>query len=64
MGGSITVTAANSIRIGVRTERDIPEILSLIRGLAEYEHIHPSVTEKISATRFLARPAAEVCCLQ
>lgn len=51
------------IRIVHATERDVPIILELIRGLAEYEHlehIFEATAEKLAKTLFGERPAAEV----
>jgi len=50
-----------AIELTAATERDIPEILGLIRGLADYEHIHPTVTtEHLRDMLFGPQPAAEV----
>jgi GNAT superfamily N-acetyltransferase len=52
-----------TIRIERATERDVPLILSLIKGLAEYEKLAHEVTateDKLRATLFGPRPAAEV----
>ena len=51
------------LRIEPAHERDVPAILKLIRGLADYEHLTHEVvaTEAgLRATLFGARPAAEV----
>lgn len=50
------------MRISKATERDVPIILELIRGLAEYERLAAHVTateDRIRETLFGARPAAE-----
>ena len=52
-----------SVEIRPATESDIPRILELIRGLAEYEKLsHECVAteEALAATLFGERPAAEV----
>ncbi|MBZ5558228.1 MAG: GNAT family N-acetyltransferase [Acidobacteriia bacterium] len=52
-----------AIRIERATERDVPLIFSLIKGLAEYEKLAHEVTAteaKLRATLFGPRPAAEV----
>ena len=51
------------IRIVAATERDVPLILELIRGLAEYERLAHEVVateEGLRASLFGARPDAEV----
>src|SRR6185437_2301870 len=51
------------IRIVEATAADVPVILELIRGLAEYEKLSDQVTateDKLQATLFGAHPAAEV----
>jgi GNAT superfamily N-acetyltransferase len=51
------------LRIVPATEPDVPLILELIRGLAEYENLSDRVTateEQLRRTLFGARPAAEV----
>jgi len=51
------------IRIAPATERDVPVVLEMIRGLAEYEKLAHRVTateERIRATLFGKEPAAEV----
>jgi GNAT superfamily N-acetyltransferase len=51
------------IRIVQAAERDVPVILEMIRGLAEYEKLTHAVVateEKLHATLFGAHPAAEV----
>ncbi|MBI3492231.1 MAG: GNAT family N-acetyltransferase [Acidobacteria bacterium] len=51
------------MRIERATERDVPLIFNLIKGLAEYEKLAHEVTateEKLRATLFGPRPAAEV----
>jgi GNAT superfamily N-acetyltransferase len=55
--------SAPVIRIERATERDVPLILSLIKGLAEYEKLAHEVAateETLRATLFGPRPAAEV----
>jgi len=50
-------------RIGPATERDVPVILRMIKGLAEFERLSHKVVateEKLSASLFGPRPAAEV----
>jgi len=52
-----------SIRIVPAVESDTPVILEMIRGLAEYEkldHLVVATEEKLRASLFGARPAAEV----
>ena len=52
-----------ALRIESATERDVPVILRMIKGLAEYERLgnHVIATEeKLRATLFGPRPAAEV----
>ena len=51
------------VRIVPATEADIPEILGMIRGLAEYEklaHLVKATEEQLRQTLFSERPAAEV----
>lgn len=51
-----------SVQIRAATFADVPLILNLIRGLAEYEKLSHEVEateEKLSATLFGSRPAAE-----
>ena len=51
------------IRILPATERDVPQILELIRGLAEYErlsHICEVTEDRLRRTLFGDRPSAEV----
>src|SRR6185437_16068738 len=51
------------IRIAPATERDVPAILEMIRGLAEYEkllHVCSATEEQLRQTLFGARPGAEV----
>jgi len=51
------------IRLRPGTEADVPVILELIRGLAEYEKLAHQVTateERLRASLFGSRPAAEV----
>jgi|SRR5581483_4592190 len=53
----------SEIRIVAATERDVPQILDLIRGLAEYErlsHIVEADEDRLRRTLFGERPAAEV----
>src|SRR5262245_47790852 len=52
-----------NIRIQRASESDVPLILDLIRGLAEYERLADEVAateEGLGAARFGARPDAEV----
>ena len=52
-----------ALRIESATERDVPVILRMIKGLAEYERLGDYVIateEKLRATLFGPRPAAEV----
>jgi GNAT superfamily N-acetyltransferase len=52
-----------AFRIEPATERDVPVILAMIRGLADYEKMADQVTateEGLRATLFGPRPAAEV----
>jgi GNAT superfamily N-acetyltransferase len=52
-----------ALRIVPATERDVPVILRMIKGLAEYERLADHVTateEQLRTTLFGARPAAEV----
>jgi len=51
------------LRIAAATEADIPLILDLIRGLADYEKLSHAVTateERLRETLFGVKPAAEV----
>jgi len=53
----------SALRIVPATERDVPVILQMIKGLAEYERLteHVTATEaQLRATLFGPRPAAEV----
>ena len=53
----------NDIRIVAATEGDVPQILELIRGLAEYErlsHIVEADEDRLRRTLFGERPVAEV----
>ena len=53
----------DQVRIVPATERDVPQILELIRGLAEYEkllHVFEATEERLRRTLFCERPAAEV----
>jgi GNAT superfamily N-acetyltransferase len=57
---SITLPA---LRIVPATERDVPVILRMIKGLADYERLAEHVTateERLRTTLFGPRPAAEV----
>ena len=52
-----------ALRIVPATERDVPVILRMIKGLAEYERLANHVTateEQLRTTLFGARPGAEV----
>jgi GNAT superfamily N-acetyltransferase len=52
-----------TLRIVPATEHDVPVILRMIKGLAEYERLADHVTateEQLRATLFGPRPAAEV----
>jgi GNAT superfamily N-acetyltransferase len=51
------------IEIRTATESDVPVILAMIRGLAEYEklaHLVTATEERLRETLFGAKPAAEV----
>ena len=51
------------VRIVPATEKDVPVILELIRGLAEYErlsHVCEATEDRLRRTLFGERPAAEV----
>jgi hypothetical protein len=51
------------IRIVSATERDVPQILELIKGLAEYErlsHVVEATEDRLRRTLFGDRPSAEV----
>ena len=51
------------IRIVRATARDVPQILELIKGLAEYErlsHLMEATEDRLQRTLFGAHPAAEV----
>ena len=53
----------DKVRIVPATERDVPQILELIQGLAEYEqlsHIVEADEDRLRRTLFGDRPAAEV----
>ena len=55
-------TSMPDIRIVPATERDVPVILELIRGLAEYErlsHVVEATEDRLRRTLFGERPAAE-----
>jgi GNAT superfamily N-acetyltransferase len=57
------MTVKSALRIERATERDVPLILRLIQGLAEYEKLAHEVTATEAALRetlFGARPAADV----
>lgn len=59
----IEAVPSAGIRVVPATESDIPEILGLIRGLAEYENLQHQMTatkEGLRETLFSAQPAAEV----
>ena len=54
---------SSTVRIVPAAERDIPVILDMIRALAEYEklaHLVTATEERLRATLFGERPAAEV----
>ena len=53
----------DNVRIAPATERDVPQILELIKGLAEYErlsHVVKATEDGLRRTLFGERPAAEV----
>jgi GNAT superfamily N-acetyltransferase len=53
----------SGIRITPATEADVPVILEMIRGLAEYEkllHVVAATEDQLRRTLFNERPAAEV----
>jgi GNAT superfamily N-acetyltransferase len=53
----------DKVRLVPATERDVPVILELIRGLAEYErllHVCEATEERLRHTLFGERPVAEV----
>ena len=53
----------NKVRVVPAQERDVPQILELIRGLAEYErlsHMMEANEDRLRRTLFGAHPAAEV----
>jgi GNAT superfamily N-acetyltransferase len=53
----------NEIRIVWATERDVPALLEMIRGMAEYEkltHLFVATEDALRSTLFGDRPAAEV----
>jgi len=55
--------AANGLRIEAATERDVPVILELINGIAEYERLSHEVVateDSLRESLFGARPGAEV----
>jgi GNAT superfamily N-acetyltransferase len=52
----------SKVRIVPATERDVPQILELIQGLAEYErlsHVVEATEDRLRRTLFGERPAAE-----
>jgi len=52
----------DTVRIVPATERDVPQILELIRGLAEYErlsHVVEATEDRLRQTLFGDRPSAE-----
>ena len=58
----MAVEPAGEVRVLRAGERDVPAILSLIRGLAEYEKLTSEVTateERLRESLFGAKPAAE-----
>jgi GNAT superfamily N-acetyltransferase len=63
MGRAGYLRPALMIRIVPAAEADVPEILGMIRGLAEYEklgHLVIATEDRIRDSLFGARPAAEV----
>ena len=53
----------DKVRIVPATERDVPQILELIKGLAEYErlaHVVEATEDRLRRALFGERPAAEV----
>jgi GNAT superfamily N-acetyltransferase len=53
----------DKVRVVPASERDVPQILELIRGLAEYErlsHLVEADEDRLRRTLFGDRPAAEV----
>jgi GNAT superfamily N-acetyltransferase len=53
----------DKVRVVPATERDVPQILELIQGLAEYErlsHLVEADGDRLRRTLFGERPAAEV----
>jgi GNAT superfamily N-acetyltransferase len=53
----------HTVRVVPATERDVPRILELIRGLAEYErlsHMMEATEDRLRRTLFGPHPAAEV----
>ena len=53
----------SNVRIVPATERDVPVILELIKGLAEYErlsHVFEATEDRLRRTLFGDRPSAEV----
>ena len=53
----------DALRIVPATENDVPQILELIQGLAEYErlsHVMEATEDRLRRTLFGDRPAAEV----
>src|SRR5438477_3216584 len=68
-GETTIIAAANyhrcmeQLRIVPATEDDVPQILELIQGLAEYErlsHVMEATEDRLRGTLFGDRPAAEV----
>jgi 3-hydroxyisobutyrate dehydrogenase-like beta-hydroxyacid dehydrogenase/GNAT superfamily N-acetyltransferase len=61
--GGAEIRSDTSFEIAPATEDDIPRILELIRGLADYEHMSDQVSateEQLGKTLFGTPPAAEV----
>ncbi len=53
----------DKVRVVPATERDVPVIIELIKGLAEYErlsHVVEATEDRLRRTLFGERPAAEV----
>src|SRR4030095_4448206 len=60
--GGLGMVISNGLRIRPATENDVPLLLKLIRGLAEYEKLSDSVSateERLRAALFGTRPYAE-----
>jgi GNAT superfamily N-acetyltransferase len=58
----MTKATSGDIRIAAAAERDVPAVLSLIKGLAEYEKLSAEVTataEQLRESLFGAKPEAE-----